>query len=696
MEKRTLSLALALALVLTLSLFPLCAQASTVPTVPAGFDLIHVGRYSSMLDVSDGMAAVSLNGKWGFVDAYTGKEVIAPQYDDINTDLGDSLLDYVGFVDGLAVVYKKGQGHGVITKTGAYIVPLGKYGFINSFNADGLAQVKNLAPNEYGDTVQVYGVIDRTGKEIVSPGKYGDNVFIYGSMIVAPASADRSKNENWIFLDKTGKQAIKTEYKMVFGYAGDGIWNVQTLDGRSVFIDATGKELFSTGKFTDTAAAPCVISGWSDKQDLSPTGPSGGLLVLTGGGGNDSYWSYTVIDRTGKIYFQCVDKYSQILPFSDGVAVATVFDKNNPNDPVAGKVLIDAMGKEVIPLKDDIKPANNGLVAVASAYEQGGYRLYNWGVYTVAGKEIVPPIYTAVGKDVAYTGDFPDGMIVAQEGGNANVYSFIYGHDVPSKRGIFDAQGNVIVPIGKYGYCHIAISSEGKCAVSTVDGIGFVNNKGAEIIPIQKFEVSGRYFKEGRVQVGVNNGSSDTHDYYFLVDKSHAQQQALSSASSWAREQIQQALNANLIPAQLQNNFQSVMTRQDFTAIAVQIYELVTGEEITGRVQFNDTTDINVQKAAAVGIVAGTGNGNYSPALPLTREQGATMIYNLAAAIGKPLPAAQHTFTDTISTWAAAGVGACQAAGIVSGVGEGRFAGQQPYTREQAVIMALRMYDIVK
>jgi len=34
--------------------------------------------------------------------------------------------------------------------------------------------------------------------------------------------------------------------------------------------------------------------------------------------------------------------------------------------------------------------------------------------------------------------------------------------------------------------------------------------------------------------------------------------------------------------------------RAEFTAIAVHLYEIITDEEITGRVTFNDTNDVNV------------------------------------------------------------------------------------------------------
>jgi hypothetical protein len=40
-------------------------------------------KYDYSKDFTEGIAAVRLNGKWGFVDQ-TGKEIIPPKYEDTN------------------------------------------------------------------------------------------------------------------------------------------------------------------------------------------------------------------------------------------------------------------------------------------------------------------------------------------------------------------------------------------------------------------------------------------------------------------------------------------------------------------------------------------------------------------------------------------------------------------------------------
>jgi len=169
----------------------------------------------------------------------------------------------------------------------------------------------------------------------------------------------------------------------------------------------------------------------------------------------------------------------------------------------------------------------------------------------------------------------------------------------------------------------------------------------------------------------------------------------LNTASTWAHDGITQAFELGLIPQTLQNNYTANTTRAEFSALAVYLYETVTGRTIIGRTQFNDTTDINVQKMGYLGVVTGVGNGNFAPNDTITREQAAVMIARLADAIGQPLPQASATFADNayISSWAIEGVGQVQGVGIMGGVGNNIFAPRGLYTREQSIITMLRLLD---
>jgi len=169
--------------------------------------------------------------------------------------------------------------------------------------------------------------------------------------------------------------------------------------------------------------------------------------------------------------------------------------------------------------------------------------------------------------------------------------------------------------------------------------------------------------------------------------------------SAWARDELTNAFNAGLIPPSLIGSnidFRTSTTRAEYCALAVTLYENIMGA-ITGRTTFADTNDINVQKMAYIGVVQGVGENRFDPKAPLTREQAATMLSRLANALGQPLPAQSAAFADNgkISSWAYEGVGQVQAAGIMTGVGDNRFAPSDPYTREQSIITMIRLFNVV-
>ena len=166
--------------------------------------------------------------------------------------------------------------------------------------------------------------------------------------------------------------------------------------------------------------------------------------------------------------------------------------------------------------------------------------------------------------------------------------------------------------------------------------------------------------------------------------------------SSWAAGQLSQAAVAGIVPDSFESRYTQAATRAEFCSLAVRLYEKATGETITQRATFSDTTDFNVQKMAGLGVVNGVGGGKFDPGGTLTREQAATILARLAEAMGHPLPQAAPAFSDSaaISSWAAAGVGQVQAAGIMAGDGS-VFIPQSAYTREQCILTALRLYNLV-
>ena len=171
--------------------------------------------------------------------------------------------------------------------------------------------------------------------------------------------------------------------------------------------------------------------------------------------------------------------------------------------------------------------------------------------------------------------------------------------------------------------------------------------------------------------------------------------------SPWATELVYAAIEAGLVPESFQSNYNQTTTRLEFAALAVLLYETVTGLEIrTNRsMPFTDTTDMNAIKAAEIGVTKGTGDGTtFSPDLELTREQAATMLSRLAEALEKSLPEEEATFADvdSVSEYAVEAVGQMQATGIMQGFEDNTFAPRSPYTRQQSIMTIMRLFNVLE
>ena len=179
---------------------------------------------------------------------------------------------------------------------------------------------------------------------------------------------------------------------------------------------------------------------------------------------------------------------------------------------------------------------------------------------------------------------------------------------------------------------------------ATVNGIDLskdINNPTPERLLIRRFlpDQIGIY----TIRVATQGGS--VHTQTFTAFDSVSQYHYSQEPSTWAKERVAEAVAANLVPQNLQSEYNRAMTRAEFASLAVVLYEKLLGE-IMGRSAFADTDDISVRKAAAVGMVFGVGGNRFAPDAPLTREQAAVMLSRVADALAKPLPRQPASFAD--------------------------------------------------
>ena len=181
------------------------------------------------------------------------------------------------------------------------------------------------------------------------------------------------------------------------------------------------------------------------------------------------------------------------------------------------------------------------------------------------------------------------------------------------------------------------------------------------------------------------------------ADNAKLEGRIVEQPTAWAADEVAEAIAAGLVPKGLQWRFSEATTRAEFAALAVTLYEKVTGEEIEGRETFTDTEDVSVEKAAAIGVVLGYGGGLFGPDDALTRQQAAVMLSRLAFVLDAPFPAEAAVFTDnaSIAVWAIKEVGEVQAAGVMRGMDTGAFEPQGPYQRQQSFVTMLRTLEAI-
>ena len=321
-------------------------------------DVVIPFKYDDVFNFREGLAAVKLKGKWGFIDK-SGKEVVPPKYVDVDSfHEGLAMVKLNGkksyinksgkevvppkydnvwdFKEGLAIVELNGK-QGFVDKSGKEVVPL-KYDVVWNFS-EGLAEVKLKGK---------WGVIDMSGNEVV-PLKYD---IVHAS---EEGLAMVKLNDKWGVVDKSGKEVVPPKYDYVDHFS-EGLASVR-LNGKCGYINKSGK---------------VVVPLKYEYEDVRYFSEGLAGVKLKG------KWGF--IDKSGKEVVSL--KYEYVRDFSEGLVEVELNGKWG---------YINKSGKEVVPLKyeyEDVGDFSEGLVTV-ELNGKGGY-------INKSGKEVVPLKYEYV------------------------------------------------------------------------------------------------------------------------------------------------------------------------------------------------------------------------------------------------------------------------------------------------------------
>ena len=527
--------------------------------------------------------------------------------------------------------------------------------------------------------------------------KNGNMVLTFDDWENPPSSAGQGTDHNFYFsegmcvywdrnaylygyLNRQGEPVIPAQYRVAQPFQ-DGVAQVRTQDDEYLFIDKTGQVVFSPddGLGVDEAYGDGMVAaqGYLDNGDYFV-----GFLDKQGQPAITIYQG----ERSGyseDAYLSLRSESGQFTRFSDGYAILADY-RGGRTHPAY--VIIDTQGNEV------------GVI------------------------DAEPPAYVYISG----TPIFSDGLIQVDfvdtqgPGTGTDCYVDIHGNVA------FELPGPV--SIHSYDDLHM-LDGLATPGYNMVDRTGTViipeTDVMRDLLPALEDSAIGFafYMNEMYDGIGLARMSYGTGNYYYLLEKHDGTytgpglvydaaagtirdggttpvdpEPAGDQPSSWAAEQVNAAIAAGLVPEALQAGYTSTATRAQFCALAVELYETVTGSEIAERAEFTDTTDVNVQKMAGIGVINGVGNGQFNPSGQLTREQAATILVRLADAMGQPLPEGATSFADnaSIASWALDAVGRAQAGGLMGGIGNNQFSPQGAYTVEQSILTILRLYETVQ
>lgn len=185
--------------------------------------------------------------------------------------------------------------------------------------------------------------------------------------------------------------------------------------------------------------------------------------------------------------------------------------------------------------------------------------------------------------------------------------------------------------------------------------------------------------------------------------------------SSWAINEVTKAIDMNIIPTYLQNNYTQGITRKEFASLIVASLKKDMGSilfimDLDNSIKyddniFSDTVDPDVIMASMLNIVSGKGNGKFAPDDLITREEAAVMLYRTAKKMryydGWNIKKSSFSDQNQIANWAKEAVDFVSSAidnvsknHIMGGVGNNAFNPNGIYTREQAFITFGRLFNM--
>ncbi|MDF2819639.1 MAG: uncharacterized protein K0R15_80 [Clostridiales bacterium] len=154
----------------------------------------------------------------------------------------------------------------------------------------------------------------------------------------------------------------------------------------------------------------------------------------------------------------------------------------------------------------------------------------------------------------------------------------------------------------------------------------------------------------------------------------------VNKPSTWAEKEIAAAIEKNIVPQELQANYQKPIKRYEYALLALELLES-SGNVVSVKYPYpfmdinNHSYERDIVLAYNAGLISGYTDGTFRPDAEITRQEVTMMLVNLIKAIksDKDTSAKElNQFSDSglIGKWALDSVNYCFNNDIVKGIGK--------------------------
>ena len=154
---------------------------------------------------------------------------------------------------------------------------------------------------------------------------------------------------------------------------------------------------------------------------------------------------------------------------------------------------------------------------------------------------------------------------------------------------------------------------------------------------------------------------------------------------------VKYAIENYLMPIELRDNkVTDNLTRLELASLIVNMYENITGEEISiTRKPFNDCDDENVLKACSTEIISGMRDNTFNPESSVTRAEYSKVMHTLLSILGLDIPYSLDNADEyadiTDSHWASGYVYGLKELGVFEGIYDINFEPERNITIREAL-----------